>query len=471
MNRSLGCWGVQRHMCTDAERMQGRAAVYLEELHPEIAVILALAAHPAFPRHATSGLPTMCEILQQAVATDAQDTLSAVLAAMWAVCWNCSTKLTFSDASSLCTALLGALPRPPQQSDTRDAWADPTAGAIASMVAAVACVLVVLRGARASTSAWQRLHAAVLGRLSSGLSALSHDALCSSFSVGDLFGGIGSSQSDPGVARAGSQSFAPDDVVSLLSLAAAIAAHIVHTQGDGLLRGSHHAAPQAVAVATGAEAGCERPVGHRADAPAVLGTIIASFCGDIILPAHVAACAHGAGGGSGAAVHAGLHAAVCVAIIMFLETALTKTHGVYLLSGACADRADGAGVDDMVPGAQYGHGRPSEHQRHDHPVVTAAVLLGWRCISCGFLVLLVERCVQRAPAFEFLANFGRGMCCAVRSDTAAVAGTTWRTVPPTACWRCCWRQLSPDTCHTAARSSAPLRCTSAPIAIAAHRMR
>eukprot|EP00892_Ulva_mutabilis_P000228 jgi/Ulvmu1/10205/UM060_0005.1 len=378
-----------------SKQLSGRAHMRLETLHPEIAVILALAGHPSFPHHAMIGLPTLCEILQEALATDAQDTLSPVLAAIWAVCCSCRSKLTFSDASSLCGALLGALPDPGLNGGLRDTWMEPPADTVKSMVAALACVVLVLTGTTAATSVWQRLHASVLERLSAGLSALGHATLSTSFLVTDLFGELSWPQSSLNLAAA-SDAQSHEQAVSLLSLAAGITSHAVRAQGSGLLQSgllqsAGEAVRPAAAGASAPQPGRLHPAVQSVGSQAGLGMVAAGFCMDVMLPAYAHACGHPDDRSGMDAVHEGLTTAVCTAITLFLEAAMEKSHAIFLHIDISMGSTPGCGVGVTGQGVQPSQGLPSADPPEVHPVATAAILLGWQCISHGLLMLLVER--------------------------------------------------------------------------------
>lgn len=354
----------------------------MEALHPEMAVILALALHPAFPRHALPGLPAMCQIVQEAIATGAHDTLMPVLAAVWAVCRNCAKKLTYCDAASVCTALLGVLPTPDPQHDPCRTLTDPPVDGVSGMVAAVACVAAMLTAVGASTSIWQKLHTEVLQRLCCGLSALSQDAVCACFNVADLFG---TPQAGSGVTAEGWQSLGADVDVSLLSLSAKITSCVVHAQGNQLLSGGHDVAPSQGGLGNAPGIGGTRLTSHGPQSD--LGMAIANLCMDVLVPSHAHAFTSRT---DGAAAHGGLHDSVCAALSDFLESVLSSTHGIFLPNGKCS----GAG-DRCISAAQDQEDterHSTEHHSPIHPLTTTAVALGWLCISNGWLVLLVERC-------------------------------------------------------------------------------
>lgn len=376
--------------------VQGRAQVRLERLHPEMAVLLSLAAHPGFPKHAMSGLPTMCTIVQEAAATSDHDTLKPVLAAVWAVCRECLAKLSFSDASSLCTALLSTLPNPDIQRDQGNHFVDSSAESTGSMVAAVACVALVLGSTKAKTPVWLRLRTTVMSRLVAGLSTLTHAVVTTCVAAADLFGELHRHDHYRGFA---SQCIGPHEIangMSLLSLAAGITAHVVRVHKDALLHSDQGAAPAVTRSGVLAMHGPDPGTGQRVSSSASLGALIADFLMDILVPAHVFVSTQGGRGcgdqDSASHVDTGMHVAVFSSLIAFLEAALGQTHGMFLSFGTSGDTEPNAMRDSNI--GVHSPGVPASDVSsgsRGHQLVASAIYLGWQCISCGYIARAVER--------------------------------------------------------------------------------
>lgn len=366
--------------------VQGPAPAQLSTLNPEIAVLLSLAAHPAFPHFAMSGLPTLCAIIQDAVATDAQGTLNPVLAAVWAICRECVARLTFSDASSLCTALLSTLPTPDLQNKRCYKSAEPPVDSVRSMVAALACVAFVVTTPKPKAPAWQRLHISVLARLMAGLSVLSCNSVSICVAVADMLGELVSQEHRDGYAPPCVEAYGIKDEMSLLILAAGIATHIINTHREALFDSSPSAGSFASGIADTSGQGSAVCAFNQKCSSSAFGLMMADFFMDVLVPAHVYCCEAG-----GVRVSTETHMAVFSALITFLEAVLTHTHGIFLTSCTSND----AGSNAIICCDQVAQ-NPFDHANADwsgsEPLVVSAIYLGWKCMSCGYLALAVERC-------------------------------------------------------------------------------
>ena len=166
--------------------MQGAAPVTFEEVQPQVAVILALSPHPAFPPRALQSLPVLCSIAAEAAAANAPDSLMAMLVAIFRVCAEAGNRFVYPDLCSLTSSLLSILPAPVEELTVHELV--PTPELLRCMVAAVTCVVATLTRISASGPAWLRLHTSVLLRLKQGLSPLPQEALTEPFDVAEALG-------------------------------------------------------------------------------------------------------------------------------------------------------------------------------------------------------------------------------------------------------------------------------------------
>lgn len=365
--------------------MQGPARAQLSTLNPEIAVLLSLAAHPAFPHYAMSGLPTLCTIIQDAAAADAQDTLNPVLAAVWSICRESAPRLTLSDASSLCTALLSTLPSPDLHNKRCVRSAEPPVDSVRSMVAAVACVAFVVTTPKPKSAARQRLHRSVVFRLFRGLSVLTCNCVSRCVTVDEVLGELVSQEHVDGHAPPCFRSYGVKEEMSLLTLAAGVATHVINTHREDLFDSHPSAGSYGSGLTETTGQGSIVCTFDQNCSSSAFGLMMADFLMDVMVPAHVYRCE-----ADSKTVSTETHMAVFPALIAFLEAVLTQTHGIFLASRTSSD----AELNAMMCGDQEAQ-HLSDHSNTDwlgyEPLIVSAIYLGWKCLSCGYLALAVER--------------------------------------------------------------------------------
>lgn len=218
----------RRCICT----MQGTEQEF-EAVAPQVAVILELATHPAFPARALQGLPTLCRVAVEAAATNSMNTLAPVLAAIYKVCAEAGGRLVYPDVCSLTSSLLSLLPAPLEE-DTAQALM-PAPEVLRCMITAVACVMSTLVCIFASGPAWLRLHTTVLLQLQRGLKELPYEVLTVQYDILEALG-----QADgtlPAHLTSAVEALElQDSTVNLLSLSATLHKHLLKVHRDVVLR-------------------------------------------------------------------------------------------------------------------------------------------------------------------------------------------------------------------------------------------